>query len=105
MVETNCVSPFVQERLDLVKTILDMKEKEKVMTEDPSMSRKVWVFKRDEDPYVVHEVTFPNITPEVFKKFTANYVETIKTLMAAQKDAPKMTFEVLPEVDGRPLIF
>ena len=89
----------------MVKTILEMREKEKVKKEDASQARKVWIFKKNDDPYIIHEVTFPDLTPEDFKKFTTNYVETIKNVMALAKDAPKVTFEILPDVEGRPLIF
>ena len=105
MVESTTLTPFIQDRLDLVRTILEKAKTEKTALEDPSRDRKVWTCKKDDNPFIVHLCTFPDLKPEDFKKFTTDYIQSAKDIIAKEKNAPKITYEPMADVDGRPLVF
>jgi len=101
MVDTQ--SDFVKNRLAFVAECIEASKKEKPTVEDASMGRTAFIFRRGDDPVLVHYCTVPDLTPEDFKKFTQNYRQTITKFMSEDKGA-KLEMNVLREVDGREII-
>ena len=52
---------------------IELAKKEKPAVEDAALNRLAFIFRKGDDPVMVHHCTVSDLTPEDFKKYTRNY--------------------------------
>ena len=71
MVESQ--SDFVKGRLAFAAECIELAKKEKPAVEDAALNRLAFIFRKGDDPVMVHHCTVSDLNPEDFKKYTRNY--------------------------------
>ena len=102
MVESQ--SDFVRGRLAFAAECIELAKKEKPVVEDAALSRTAFIFRKGDDPVMVHHCTVADVTPEDFKKYTRNYRAATLDFFKADGGSAKVSLEVVKEVNGSEVI-
>ena len=102
MVESQ--SDLVKGRLAFAAECIELAKKEKPVVEDAALSRTAFIFRKGDDPVMVHHCTVADVTPEDFKKYTRNYRAATLDFFKADGGSAKVSLEAIKEVNGSEVI-